>query len=65
LAVPLPLPLEPEAIVIQAALLVAVQGQLLPQVTPTLPEPPEAPKLALVGLTAYAQACPSCVTVNV
>ena len=45
------MPLAPEVTVIQVALLVAVQEQLLSEaVTVTLPVPPEADGEALVGL---------------
>ena len=42
--VPLPDPDDPVVTVTQPALLVAVQGQLLPAVTETLPLPPVASK---------------------
>ena len=42
---PFPLPLEPEVIVIQLALLVAVQAHPFGAVTATLPVPPLAEKL--------------------
>jgi hypothetical protein len=47
---PLPEPLAPEVILIHDALLVAVQPQPLPALTPTLPVPPAAAKEALVGV---------------
>jgi hypothetical protein len=50
--VPLPLPLLPEVIVIQAALLAAVQVQPVGAVTVTLPVPPLACTDALVGAIA-------------
>jgi hypothetical protein len=46
---PLPLPLDPPVIVIQLALLVAVQLQPAGALTETVPLPPEAPKEADVG----------------
>jgi hypothetical protein len=64
---PLPVPLLPAVIVIQPALLVAVQLHPLPAVTVTLPEPPPEPtdvlfaeieyeQLAPVGVVAHAEA---------
>jgi hypothetical protein len=47
--VPFPVPLLPEVIVIQPAVLDAVQEHPLPAVTLTLPLPPLAPNEALVG----------------
>ena len=47
--VPLPVPLAPDVMVIHEALLVAVHAQPLPPVTATLPDPPDAPTLALPG----------------
>jgi hypothetical protein len=49
LTVPLPEPLLPEVMVIQLSLLVAVQAQLLGEVTFTLPLPPLLGKGWLVG----------------
>jgi hypothetical protein len=63
--VPLPLPLAPEAIVIQVALLRAVQEHALGAVTATLPLPPTAATEALVGEIANVQVVAACVTVNV
>ena len=48
---PLPLPLAPDVTVIQPALLLAVQAQLVPADTAVLPDPPAAAIEALVGLT--------------
>jgi enterochelin esterase-like enzyme len=45
----LPVPLAPAVIVIQDAPLDAVQEQLLPTVTATVPVPPDATAVALVG----------------
>ncbi len=45
---PLPLPLLPEDMVIQVALLEAVQEQPVGAVIPTLPVPPLEPEVALV-----------------
>jgi len=61
---PLPEPLAPELIVIQASLLAAVHEQPVAVVTLTLPAPPEAGKLWLVGLMVNEQPL-ACVTVNV
>ena len=47
---PLPLPLLPDVMVMNVALLTAVHAQPAPAVTLTLAEPPPAAKLALVGL---------------
>jgi hypothetical protein len=47
--VPLPDPLDPEVMVIQLALLEAVQVQPEVAVTLTVPVPPLAPKVWLVG----------------
>jgi hypothetical protein len=63
--VPLPLPLAPEVIVIQLALLAAVQVQPVGAVTFTLPNPPMARKDCLAGTITYVQGAPACVTVNV
>ena len=46
---PFPLPELPPVIVIQGALLVAVQAQLAPAVTVVVPLPPAAPKFCDVG----------------
>ena len=51
--------------VIHVALLTAVQLQLLPAVTVTLPIPALALKVWLVGVMEYVQEIPSCVTVKV
>lgn len=48
--VPLPVPELPELIETKAALLLAVQVQVLPVVTLTLPVPPLALKLWLAGV---------------
>ena len=61
---PLPLPLPPEVIVIQGALLVAVQAQPAAVVTPTLPVPPLPGTDALVGEMLNEQAA-AWVTVKV
>ena len=47
---PSPLPLEPEVMVTHDALLPAVQAQLVPADTATVPVPPEAAIEELVGL---------------
>jgi hypothetical protein len=52
---PPPEPLAPELIVIHAALLVAVHAHPVVVVTLTLPAPPEAAKLWLVGLIENEQ----------
>jgi hypothetical protein len=52
---PLPLPLAPEVIVIHVALLVAVHAQPVKAVTFTLPVPPLAMKLWVVGLMVNKQ----------
>jgi hypothetical protein len=48
--VPLPVPLAPDVIVMNEELLTADRAQPAPVVTVTLPVPPVAAKLALVGL---------------
>ena len=53
--VPLPLPLAPEPIVIQGALLVAVHAQPAAVVTATLPVPPPAATVAAPGAIENAQ----------
>ncbi len=53
--VPLPLPLAPAVMVIQAALLVAAHAQPVAVVTLTLLVPPEAVKVWLVGLMVNEQ----------
>src|SRR5882762_2114993 len=53
--VPLPIPEPPEVIVIHGALLNAVHGQSWSEVTPTLPDPPAAPKSWLIGAIEYVQ----------
>jgi len=53
--VPLPEPLAPDVIVMNALLLTAVQLQPACVVTVTLPVPPSAGKLALVGLIEKEQ----------
>jgi hypothetical protein len=63
--VPLPSPLLPEVMVIQPALLTAVQSQPAPAVTVALPLPALAVTLWDVGFTAYVHGMPSCVTVSV
>jgi hypothetical protein len=56
LTVPLPVPLTPEVIVIQAALLVAVHEQAaFEALTVTLPVPPLDMTLRLAGLIENAQ----------
>ena len=62
--VPLPVPLAPEVIVSQEALLVAVKAQPAGAVTATLPVPPAAGTLVLVGAIETAQPLPW-FTVNV
>jgi hypothetical protein len=62
--VPPPLPLAPDVTVSQDALLVAVHGHPAPVVTVTLPVPPAAGTLALVGAIEMEQPLP-CVTVIV
>ena len=52
---PLPEPLAPDVIVMNALLLTAVQLQPTCVVTVTLPVPPAAAKLALVGLIEKEQ----------
>ena len=58
LTVPLPLPLAPEVMVSQGALLVAVHAQPAAAVTATLPVAPEAGALALVGAIENVQPVP-------
>src|SRR3569833_2071815 len=62
--VPFPLPLAPAVIVRQDAPLLAVHAQSDPAVTLTVPPPPLAGTLALVGAMANAQPLP-CETVMV
>jgi hypothetical protein len=62
--VPLPLPLAPAVMVIQASLLTAVQTQPAPAVTLTELDPPLAVKVWLVGLMVNEQPL-ACVTVKV
>jgi len=47
------------------ALLVAVQLQPVPAVTPTVPAPPDEPKLEVVGEIVNVHGAPGWVTVNV
>jgi hypothetical protein len=63
LTLPLPLPVAPEAMVIQEALLAAVHAQLAPAVTETVPSPPEAGTDRVSGDIANVQPCP-CTTVT-
>ena len=58
LTAPFPLPLAPEAIVIQPALLAAVHPQPLVALTPTLPVPPLDVKEALGADSEYVQGAP-------
>ena len=63
MADPLPLPLAPDVIVIQPALLVAVHAQPAPAVTPTLNAPPaETTVVLLVGAKVYVHDAASCVS---
>ena len=62
---PLPVPLLPAVMLIQAALVVAIHAQPAPAVTPTLPLPALEINEAVVGVIAYVQGAPLCVTVNV
>ena len=62
---PLPLPLAPEVIVSQEALLVAVQLQPAAVVTVLLLELAAAPGLSVVGDTVNVQGTPACVTVTI
>jgi len=50
-------PLEPEVIVIQVRLSVAVQSHPLGVVTLTLPVPPDEVNVLLVGEMLYVQVC--------
>ena len=61
----MPVPLLPAVMVIQFALLVAVQAQPVPAVTVALPVPAPAVTLWDVGFTAKLHAAPLCVTVKV
>src|SRR5690606_12664876 len=54
----------PDVTVSQAALLVAVQAQLPPALTPTVPVPPAAGTDWAAGTSEYEQAAPACVTVT-
>ena len=60
--VPLPVPDAPPVIVIQEALLFAVQGQEGPAVTRIARFPPVASIASLVLLSEYVHAEPACVT---
>ena len=60
----MPLPVPPELTLIHVALLVALQGQPVAEVTPTVPVPPVAEALAEDGEIAGAHGAPACVTVN-
>jgi len=61
---PLPLPLAPDAIVIQDTLLAAVHAQPAPAVTETVPSAPDAGTDRVSGEIAKVQPCP-CTTVTV
>jgi len=61
---PEPLPLAPEVMVIQAALLAAVHAQPVAVVTLTVPDPPLAVKVWVAGLMVNEQPA-ACVTVKV
>ena len=64
---PPPVPLAPAVIVMNDALLVAVQGQPACVVTVTLPTPPVRSMFCEAGAIEYVQAgaTPACVTLNV
>jgi hypothetical protein len=62
---PLPLPVAPALMVIQAALLVAVQLHPVPAVTVTVPVPAADVTLADAGEIVGTHGVPACVTVNV
>ena len=62
---PLPEPLAPDVTVMNALLLTAVQLQPACVVTVTLPVPPAASKLALIGLMEKEQVPGSCDTLCV
>jgi hypothetical protein len=61
----LPDPFSPFVIVIHDALGVAVHVQPPGVVTPTVPDVPPAPTVALVGASVNVQGIPACVTLNV
>ena len=63
--VPFPLPLAPDVMLSQEALLVAVHVHPVAVVTLLLPELAVAPGLSDVGETVYVQGTPACVTVTV
>ena len=63
MTVPFPVPLAPAVIVMNDALLTAVQGEMHAVVTVMIPVPPEANTFADVGETAYPHG--SCVIGNV
>jgi hypothetical protein len=63
--VPLPVPVAPAVIVIQASLLVADQPHPADALTVTMLEPPDAAVVVDVGESADTQGTPACVTVNV
>lgn len=60
----MPLPVPPEVTLIHVALLVALQGQPVAEVTATVPVPPAAEAVAEDGEIDGAHAAPACVTVN-
>ena len=63
--VPLPVPVAPEPIVNHAALLVVLQAQVLPAVTPTATGSPPAGEVRLVGAIVNVHGVPAWVTLNV
>ena len=62
---PLPLPLAPDVMVNQEALLVAVHAQPAVVVTVAVLDPAAATGFRVVGATLKVQAAPCCVTVTV
>jgi hypothetical protein len=56
---PIPVPVAPDATVTHGTLLVAVQAQPGPAVTPTSPWPASGPTFASVGEIEYAQGSPA------
>jgi hypothetical protein len=62
---PIPEPLAPLVMVIHDALLTAVHGQLVPEVTDSALVVPVAPTVKLVGVTEYVQLLAACVKLTV
>jgi hypothetical protein len=65
LTVPLPVPDPPEPTLSQVALLVVLQAHVLPAVTATATDSPEAGEVRVVGEIAYVHGVPAWVTLKV